>query len=358
LGCEVSGRIKELAVDFNDRVSAGQVIARIEPELFDAEYKQAGANVAAAKATVQGAKVKLEMADWDLQRVQGLNDQGAGAKRELAAFQFAYDAAKAELALSEAQLQVAESVETLAKAKLDRATIHSPIDGVVLTRVVDVGQTVVAALQTPILYTLAHDLSRMTVHAHVSEADIGGVQVDQPVTFTVDAYPQREFTGNVRQVRHAATMIETVVTYDVVIDAPNDELLLKPGMTATVLIEVLRRDATLQIDNVALLFRPPIAPDTIETLTRDLVWPDEPNANDTNAVAADLAPPQKNLLWRFADETWHPVAVWFGIASEKHTEVLTGLEAGDAVVTHAVRPEGGSGLFDALRLADPKNRRL
>ena len=363
VGCEVSGAISELAVDYNDRVVKDQIIARINPEIFEAELQQAEADVAAAQASEQLANVKLREAARQLERTKGLRSRGAGSDNELAAHQAAHDAEVAQLALAEAQVQRAKSIKLLAEIKLRRAVIRSPIDGVVLTRDVDEGQTVVAALRTPILYTLAPDLSNMVVHAHVSEADIGGVRTPQPVTFTVDAYPLRKFTGTVQQVRHAARDIDNVVTYDVVIDAPNPDRLLKPGMTASVTIEILRQPSVLRIASAALHFRPPLSIEQRDALTADLVSPTAtfvPAAPSGQPRHIDLVPSVQRVLWEYdpIGAAWQPVPVLTGVIEGQVTELRAGAHEGQSFVVDAVVPTPGLSLSDALRLTQPENRRL
>jgi HlyD family secretion protein len=243
VGTQVSGIIKELFVDFNSRVTNGEVIARIDPSTYEQNLEQADAELANAKASLEYAQVSFK-------RAKDLN-----AASLLPAADF--DKAVADLHQGEANVRTHEAAVRRAKVDLERTTIFAPIDGMVISRNVDVGQTVAASFNTPTLFNIANDLSKMEIDAMVSEADVGGVEEGQSVTFTVDAYPQRKFRGSVRQVRFAPTTNQNVVNYTTVVEVNNADLKLRPGMTANANILVAEHKDVLRIPNAALRFRPP-----------------------------------------------------------------------------------------------------
>jgi len=313
VGSQVSGNIKELSVDFNSIVKKGQVIARIDPELFQAQVNQAKAQVDAAKAAfanqeatvektradlanvraalasarAQTAKAQVSVVDGkrNVGRQQELRSKELVAQSDLDAAQVQYDSALAQydanvaqehaqaaaVTSAEAQLKVSQAMLESAKAQvaqnqanlrqseinLEHTVIVAPVDGVVVSRTVDVGQTVAASLQAPTLFTIAQDLTKMQVDTNVAEADVGRVTVGQQATFTVDAFPGRTFRGEVVQVRKAAQVLQNVVTYDVVVSAPNNDQVLLPTMTANVRIVTDTKEDVLRVPNAALRFRPP-----------------------------------------------------------------------------------------------------
>src|SRR5256885_152408 len=235
VGSQVSGNIAKLSADFNSQVKAGQVVAKIDPTLFQATVTQAEGDLANAQAALELAKVNAE-------RIQKLFVQKNSSQQDL-------DQAMATLHQAEANVKIKQGALDKAKADLDHCTITSPIDGVVISRNVDVGQTVAASLQAPVIFQIANDLAKMQIDSNVAEADVGAVSVDQDVDFTVDAFPTRTFHGKVVQVRNAPITVQNVVTYDTVIGVSNPDLKLKPGMTANVSIIIAHRDDALQIKN-------------------------------------------------------------------------------------------------------------
>src|SRR5438045_7781845 len=243
VGSQVSGNIQKLFADFNSSVKAGQVIAQIDPVVFQANVNQAEGDLANAQAA-------LELARLNAARTQALVAKQSSAQSDL-------DQALANLHQAEANVKIKEGALEKAKADLEHCTITSPIDGIVISRNVDVGQTVAASLQAPVIFTIANDLTQMQIDANVAEADVGGVAVDQDVDFTVDAFPTRTFQGKVTQVRNAPITVQNVVTYDTVIGVNNPDQKLKPGMTANVSIVAAHREETLKIPNSALRFRMP-----------------------------------------------------------------------------------------------------
>ncbi len=245
VGSQVSGNIAKLFADFNSEVKAGQTVAQIDPMLFQAAVTQAEGDVANAQAALELAKVNAT-------RTQQLFNQKNSSQQDL-------DTANANLHQAEANVKIKQGALDKAKADLDHCTITSPIDGVVISRNVDVGQTVAASLQAPVIFQIANDLSKMQIDSNVAEADVGAVSVDQDVDFTVDAFPTRTFHGKVVQVRNAPITVQNVVTYDTVIGVNNSDLKLKPGMTANVSIIIEHKDNVVQLKNAALRYRPPDA---------------------------------------------------------------------------------------------------
>jgi HlyD family secretion protein len=259
VGSQVSGRVKELLVDYNDPVAAGQVIARLDPEVFESAVSQAKARLGSAQADLARARAVQRNAKAQHARAVGLLEAGTVAAAEV-------DVALADMRSADAQVIAARAKVTEAQAALDQArtnlaytTITAPIDGIVIARKVDVGQTVAASLQAPTLFVLAGDLRDMEVHTSVAESDVGRILPGLPVEFSVDAFPERTFTATVKQVRYEATTVSNVVTYDAVISVRNEELLLRPGMTANATFVVDERDDVLVVPLRALRYQPPAA---------------------------------------------------------------------------------------------------
>jgi HlyD family secretion protein len=257
VGSQVSGRVAVINVDFNSPVKKGEVIAKIDPQSFDAAVEQARANYLAAQANLQKSRVQSQDADRQLARQNELAKDKLVAQADRDTAQANADAAKAQVAASAAALEQARASLHTAQINLDYTTITSPIDGVVISRNVDVGQTVAASLQAPTLFTIAEDPSKMQVDTSVAEADVGRLTSGMNATFTVDAYPSDRFVGKVRQIRNAPQTVQNVVTYDAVIDVANPDLKLKPGMTANVTFVWAERGDALTVPNAALRFRPP-----------------------------------------------------------------------------------------------------
>src|SRR3990172_6174345 len=249
VGSQISGTIEKLNADFNSKVKAGQVVAQLNPDKFKAAVDQSKANLLAAEANVAKAKVSVEDTQRTLMRSAELRKLEFISQSELDTAQTAHDAAVGQFEVNKAQVAQAQAALNQNSVDLANTVIRSPVDGIVVSRNVDVGQTVAASLQAPTLFTIANDLSKMEVHANVDEADIGNVWEGQEVTFTIDAYPMRRFTGKVSQVRHAPTVVQNVVTYNTVTGIDNRELLLKPGMTANVEFLVSRKNYILKIPN-------------------------------------------------------------------------------------------------------------
>src|SRR5262249_14684819 len=270
VGSQVSGNISWLGADFNSIVKKGQVIARLDPSLFEAQLQQTRANLAQARANLtksqsdlERAKVQLTDATQKYTRAKELNARQLLAQSELDSAKIAVDTAQAAVASgtatvtqSQAQVTMAEASVNQSQVNLDHTIITAPIDGIVTQRSVDVGQTVAASMQAPTLFVIAADLTEMQVNANIDEADVGRIRPGQHVTFRVDAYPTDNFGGTVSQIRLQPVVVQNVTTYGTVISVPNTELKLKPGMTANVKIEIAKKTEILRVPNAALRFRP------------------------------------------------------------------------------------------------------
>jgi HlyD family secretion protein len=317
VGSQVSGNIQKLFADFNSPVKAGQVIAQIDPVVFQANVNQAEGDVANARAA-------LELARLNEARTRALVAKQNSAQSDL-------DQATANLHQAEANVKIKEGALEKVKADLDHCTITSPIDGIVISRNVDVGQTVAASLQAPVIFQIANDLAKMQIDANVAEADVGGVAVDQDVDFTVDAFPARTFQGKVVQVRNAPITVQNVVTYDTVIGVRNPDLKLKPGMTANVSITVAHKDDVLQIKNAALRYRPPDAT-PVEIRRTSTSRAGRPGEGRSSTAHEGRAERTVYVLPGGASRP-RPVQIKTGISDGIMTEVLNGLKEGDRVVT-------------------------
>jgi HlyD family secretion protein len=256
VGTQVSGTIQELHADFNSLVKKGQVLARLDPSLFQTQIEQASANLLRAQADLERLKVALDDAQTKYSRARELSARQLLPKSELDAAEVSVRAAEAQLRSSQAQVTQAQASLNQNQVNLQHTVIEAPIDGLVISRNVDVGQTVAASMQAPTLFVLAADLTKMQVIANLDESDVGRIRPGQVVTFRVDAYPTDTFTGSVSQVRLEPKVAQNVVTYATVIDVPNDQLKLKPGMTANVNVEIARSSNVLRVPNAALRFRP------------------------------------------------------------------------------------------------------
>jgi HlyD family secretion protein len=309
VGSQVSGNIAKLFVDFNSQVKAGQVVAQIDPALFQATVTQAEGDVANAQAA-------LELARVNAKRTEDLFARKTSSQADL-------DQAMANLHQGEAGVKIKQGALDKAKADLDHCTITSPIDGVVISRSVDVGQTVAASLQAPVIFQIANDLTKMQIDSNVAEADVGMIQVGQDVDFTVDAFPTQTFHGKVVQVRNAPITVQNVVTYDTVIGVSNPDLKLKPGMTANVSIIIARKDNVLQIKNAALRYRPAEgAPAEIGSRSRAPA-----GARGRERTTSE------RTVYLLSGSRPRAVQIKTGISDGVVTEVVEGLKEGDRVVT-------------------------
>ena len=327
VGTQVSGSIQELNADFNSIVKKGQIIARLDPSQFQTQVDSAKANLNASIAAEQGAQVNLDDATVKAVRARDLAGKQLIAPTDLDTAEVAVKSAAAQVASARAQVSQAKAALTQAQVNLEKTVIAAPIDGIVIDRSVDVGQTVAASLQAPTLFTLAADLTEMQVHANIDESDLGDVHQGQDVSFRVDAYPTKAFKGTVTQVRLNPVVSSNVVTYSAIIAAPNLNLELKPGMTANITINVGRRDDVLRVPTAALKFRPTEAvlaslgqDPAVLAKTRSLL-----PASESEKAAA-------GTVWRF-DGGLHPEAVQTGMSDATYTEVTGGLSEGATVAT-------------------------
>ncbi|GFO53789.1 RND transporter [Geomonas sp. Red276] len=256
VGTQVSGTISKLYADFNSPVKKGQPIAQIDPALFQSAVEQSRGNLLNAQANLAKAKVTMADAKRTLGRNRQLLAEGIVSQSDLDASQTAYDAAVAGISSAEAGVVQSRGALRQAETNLRYSTIRSPVDGIVVSRNVDVGQTVAASFQTPTLFTIAQDLTKMEIDTSVDESDISRLKIGQTASFTVDAYPDQQFTGKVTQIRNAPVVTQNVVTYVVVIGVENKEMKLKPGMTANVSVKTQSKDDVLKVPNAALRFKP------------------------------------------------------------------------------------------------------
>jgi HlyD family secretion protein len=348
VGSQISGIILKLNADFNSAVKAGEIIAELDP----ATYR---ANVNSAEGELANARASLELAQINARRAADLFKDKLISQSDL-------DQSNAALRQAEAQVKIRTASVERARVDLGRCTIYAPVDGIVIDRKVDVGQTVAASLSAPVLFQIANDLTKMQINAAVSEADVGNVAVGQSVEFTVDAFPFRKFSGRVTQVRNSPITVQNVVTYDTIIEVSNEDMKLKPGMTATVSIVTAQRENVLALGNSVLRFRLPeqFAPKSATNATTITVAAAQTGAGGngsrggggdgerrrgggergsrgrgesrpartiyTLAVAPEIAKPSD----------LKPNMVKFGISDTSHTEILEGLNEGDVVVTAVI----------------------
>lgn len=324
VGSQVSGTLQSLNADFNSLVKRGQVLARLEPSLFESAVEQARANLVRAEADVERLRVALSEADRQLQRARELSARQLIPAADLDAAVVARQSAEAQVKSAAAQATQARASLNQAEVNLSKTVITSPIDGIVVSRDVDVGQTVAASLQAPTLFSIAADMTRMQLKTSIDEADVGRIEPDQPVSFTVEAYPEETFTGRVEQVRLNPTVESNVVTYSAIVSAPNPQLKLKPGMTATVHVEVTRRDDVVRVPSAAVRFHP-----GADLLTRlGVSQPEGKNAPDVATI------------WIQNGESIQPVRVHVGASDGSVTEILDPTFAeGTRVVTRVTVPE-------------------
>lgn len=318
VGAQVSGRIQSLNADFNSKVTKGQVLAKLDPALFEAQLAMTQANEKAAVAGLARAQAQEKDAQRKFARAKQLSEQKLVPLAELESAQAEVEVALANIQAAEGSVAQARAARQQAQVNLAYTTITSPIDGTVVSRAVDVGQTVAASLSAPTLFTIAENLSKMQVDTNVSEADVGKLSDGMEATFSVDAFPNRTFKGKVRQIRYAPQVVQNVVTYDAVIDVANDELLLRPGMTANVSFVYARADDALRVPNAALRFRPD------PELMRKVNKPE----------------PGKRLVWVLDGETPTPVTVTVGLSDGTVTVVQGELSDGALVITDRAGGDG------------------
>jgi HlyD family secretion protein len=367
VGSQVSGTIKTLGADFNSQVRQGQVIAQLDPSLFDTQVAQERATVARLNAEVERARVQAEDAKVKLGRAKDLAAKELIAKSDLDAAVSTANAADASVKSVDAQLLQAQASLNQAQVNLSHTVIRAPIDGVVIARNVNVGQTVAASMQAPTLFVLAQNLKEMRVNASVDESDIGKIQNKQPVRFRVDAYPNETFNGTVSQIRLQPVVEQNVVSYVTVIDVPNPDLKLKPGMTAAVTIETGRADEAIKVPNAALRFRP--TQEAFEALGQK---PPEPRQRPqgqsaggpqagTDGQRRDRAAgdSQRGAVWVLAENTLKRVPVQVGLSDGTQTAVTNGdLTPGTRVVTGMSTPAAATAAAPSGSPLIPQGRRF
>jgi HlyD family secretion protein len=348
VGSQVSGNILSLHADFNSVVKKGQVVARLDPSLFEARLAQNKAALATAQANLDRARATLEDARQKHDRARELEAQQLVTSSDLETAKATYDGALAGVKAGEAAVQQAVANLNQAQVDLAHTVISAPIDGVVIARSVDVGQTVAASFQAPVLFQIANDLARMQVNASIDEADIGRVQAGQAVSFRVDAYPERSFPGRVEQVRLQPIVNQNVVTYNTIISVDNSDLKLMPGMTATVSVIVESRSGALRLPAAALRFRPegfeerrasawegprPSA-GSAEAGERPARGPRGERGSSRAVDAGQGGPGRPGLVFVLDDaERPRPARVRVGLSDGRFVELLSGLEEGTPVLT-------------------------
>ncbi len=324
VGCQISGTIAKLYADWNSPVTNGQLVAQIDPSTYQANLHQTEGDLANAQAALELAKVNAV-------RAQELYETKLIPHSD-------YDQAMATLHQAEATIQMKQA--TLEKSRVDlmHCTIYSPVDGMVISRSVDVGQTVAASFNAPVLFAIANDLTKMQIDANVAEADVGGVEEHQNVDFTVDAFPNRTFHGEVVQVRNSPLTVQNVVTYDTVIAVNNPDLKLKPGMTANVSIIIAERDDVLRVPNSALRFHPPESGPSTNAAPRTGGGGQRPGGASGPRPKGEHRPAR--TVYILKGDKPQPVQVKLGITDGIYTEVTEGLSENDKIVTTATYKQG------------------
>lgn len=321
VGTQVSGTIKTLLVDFNSHVKKGQLIAQIDPALFAAQVEQARANLYSVQANLDKSEKTLVDAKRTMERNRELLSKNLIAQSDFDTSETSYETDKAQVAASKAAVAQAQAALKTAETNLAYTRIVSPVDGTVVSRNVDVGQTVAASFQTPTLFTIAQDLTKMQIDTSVAEADIGRLSGGQQAEFTVDAYPDTAFRGRVGQIRIAPITVQNVVTYDVVIVVDNKQLKLMPGMTANVSVIVEEKKNVLKIPNAALRFKPP----------------DKTRGERAAGKAKDASGEKSQAVWILEKENPKRIPVTAGISDGSYTELVSGQVAeGQEVIVESL----------------------
>lgn len=376
VGSQVSGTIAKLFVDFNSRVRKGDLVALIDPALLKgavlqatADLENAKANLVAARANLEKAKAAFVQAKADYDRTAGLTKDGIMSQQQLDLAKANYDSAKAavggadaNVTQADAQVKLKEAALDVAQTNLNYTVIRSPIDGTVVARNVDVGQTVAASLQAPTIFTIAQDLTKMLVYAKTDESDVGNIQVGKQVTFKVDAFPKETFHGVVSQVRMNATTVQNVVTYDTIIEFANPDLKLFPGMTAYVTIPVATVQNVLKLPNTALRYKPPMSAEEILAIYKQYgIEASEQKKPREDAAGGDGATPASGdtqnqprkaradsaVVWKLhGDNTMEPVKVALGITDHSYTEISAlakgNLKEGDELIIRSIVPKSSN----------------
>jgi HlyD family secretion protein len=319
VGSELSGTIETVEVDYNDRVKGDQILATLNTDELKAKVLRSEAALESGQAKLQVAKATLVETRLKFQRTQEVAAKALASAQDLDIAKAAYLRAQAEVTSAKAQVALAGAALNADQTNLDKAVVHSPIDGIVLARKVEPGQTVAASFQTPVLFTLAEDLTRMVLHANIDEANMAQIKEGQNATFTVDAYPNRKFPAKIISIRNTPQTVEGIVTYEILLNVDNSELLLRPGMTATVDITTHMVEDAILVPNNALRFSPP-------------------RTNEAAAPDAALSTDRKQLVWTLHDGQPAPIPVTVGLSDGHNTEILAeGLKPGLPLLVNGVR---------------------
>jgi HlyD family secretion protein len=333
VGAQVSGRVTKVHVDFNSRVKKGDVLAEIDPTLFGAQIESTQAQIAAASASVARATANVATTKLRVDRAKKLSSEGIGSQADLEAAQGAYDVAIAEVAAAKAQVAQIRAQLKSSKTNLDYTRIYSPIDGIVINRAIDSGQTVAASFQAPTMFVIAEDLSKMRVLADIDEADVGRLKEGMTAKITVDAFPGESFAGTVSQVRFSPVNQSGVVTYAAIVEVANQDLKLRPGMTATVTITTAEAKGITRVPNAALRFKPSPVEKDGKKVTEERLPP---------------LPPKKGRIWVVTDETpgkekAEPREVDIGVTDGVFTEIGTDLGESKIVTDETDDPNAKKG---------------
>ena len=331
ISSELSGVIRSVPVVENQRVAKGDVLAELDTTRLAAQVERAQASVTAAEAKVSETRTTLKETELTLNRTRSLSDRGMVADQALETAQAARDRADSAVATAEANLAIAAADLRLQEADMAKTKIYAPIDGVVLTRDVDPGQTVASSLQAPVLFVIAAELENMQLEAAIDEADIGAVEKGQQARFTVDAFPQRRFDAEIRDIAYAAVTTEGVVTYEAKLSVSNEDLLLRPGMTATVSVVTRQAEDVVTVPSEAFRFRPPAAEERRGFSLQNLFVPRM--GRGRRPPAERQATDGSRTLYVLRQGAAEPVRVRTGATDGTKTEVLSGVEPGDQIIT-------------------------
>jgi len=339
VGVELSGLVRTVEVDVNDIVKKGQVLARLDTERLTARVVETRAAYDAAKAKLEEAKTTLVEYEKKYERLKGLAEKQLYSQQDFDTARATYERAIAAVSSAKAQVRAARATLTANQTDLSKAVIVSPINGIVLNRNVEPGQTVAASFQTPVLFTLAEDLTQMELHVDVDEADVGKVKAEQPARFTVDAYPDRDFEARIIKVNYAPKVQEDVVTYEALLGVQNDDLVLRPGMTATAeIVTRVIKDALL-VPNGALRFTPP-KPETKQKTSgvRSLLPGPRRRTVEQKPVNGDKKAVRKQTIWTLRDEQPVAVSITTGATDGRVTEITSGnIESGMVVLVDVIK---------------------
>jgi HlyD family secretion protein len=339
VGTQVSGSVQSLYADFNSIVKKGQVLARLDPALIEADINRAQASLLGAEANLERLQLLLNDAETKLRRARELTDRRLIPAADLEAAEMTRKTADAELRAAQAQVTQARSVVAQGKVNLQKTVITSPIDGIVISRAVDVGQTVAASLQAPTLFTIAADLSQMQLKASIDESDLGSLREGQPVTFRVDAYPNDVFQGVVKQVRLNPVVEQNVVTYAAIVSAPNVEFKLKPGMTANLSVEIARRQNVLRVPSASLRFKPSDSVLAAFHQTREQPAAGQADAKPVGTSGRAPVASNQGTVWIYDGGHLTAVRVQTGVTDGVFTEIDEGrVDVGTRLATRVTLP--------------------